>query len=151
MKITIGIDPDSMEHGVAIYKDNTLFDLKTMQAPSIINRALTLRNESDNIIFSIENVAHQNFIYSRNEQSNKAKQAKVGLSVGRCQQAQVELMRWLSYYSFDYVVHKPQKGNWADNKDLFERLTGWTGRSSKDKRSAAFFGYLEIRSNITAY
>jgi hypothetical protein len=66
------------------------------------------------------------------------------MSIGRCQQAQLELMRWLDHHRLPYVLHKPQAGNWSDKKALFEKITGWTGRSNEDSRAAAFFGYLEV-------
>ncbi len=71
-------------------------------------------------------------------------QGKVGMSVGKCQQAQVELMRMLDFHGFKYELHKPQKGNWAKNKPLFEKATGWTARSNEDGRSASYFGYLAL-------
>ena len=30
----------------------------------------------------------------------------------------------------------------AEHKSKFEKITGWTGRSNEDTRSAAFFGFL---------
>lgn len=93
----------------------------------------------------IEDVMTNQFVYRRNQKRSKAMQSKVAMSIGRCQQAQVELMRVMDFYGIEYHLFKPQRGNWAEKKDLFESVTGWDGRSSKDTRSAAFFGYLAIK------
>ena len=67
------------------------------------------------------------------------------MSIGRCQQSQSELMRFLDEYKIKYVLHKPQKNNWAKNKHQFEKVTGWVGRSNEDTRSAAYFGFLGLK------
>ena len=64
------------------------------------------------------------------------------MAIGRCQQSQVELMRLIDDRNVNYVLHKPQKGNWAKNKAQFEKVTGWTKRSNEDTRAAAYFGWL---------
>lgn len=146
-KYTIGIDCDSTAHGLAIYQDGKLITCGCATTITIINdHILTIirADSSNEIIFSIENVMTNQFVYRRNEKSSKAAQSKVGMHIGRCQQAQVELTRWLDYYQIPYVLHAPQKGNWANNKELFEKITGWTGRSNADSRSAAYFGYLAL-------
>ena len=97
------------------------------------------------VLFSIEDVCANNFIYTRNQQQNKALAAKVGMSVGRCQQSQKELMRLLDHYEIPYKLHKPQRGNFAKDKQKFQTLTGWTERSNEDQRSAAYFGLLEAK------
>lgn len=139
----VGIDPGSNRHGVAIYNNRKLQSLHNMQAPEIIDTYRYL-----DCLFVIENVTANKGVYGRNDQQTKKAQGKVGQNVGACKQAQVELMRWLDHYSIPYVLYKPQAGNWAEtkNKPIFERITGWGGKSNRDNRSAAFFGYLEINA-----
>lgn len=140
MSLVVGIDPDSDRHGVAFYEDGKLCSIKLMRRLEIIEE---IRFSTD-VVVSIEDVCANNFIYTCNNKDSKAAQSKVGVSVGRCQQAQTELVRDLEHYGIPYVLHKPQKGNWAKNKSQFEKVTGWQGRSNKDTRSAAFFGYLAL-------
>jgi len=140
-QVVVGVDPDSKEHGVAVYRNGKLTALRMMATVDLV---ISLANELVKPVVSIENVLVQNFVYSRNAKARKAAHAKVGLSVGRCQQAQVELQRWLDYYQIPYVLHRPQAGNWAKNKNQFEKVTGWTGRSNADTRSAAYFGFLAV-------
>lgn len=137
----IGVDPDAEAHGVAIYVDGVLKELCKLQAVALADTA-----KDYSAVVSIENVMQNQFVYARNRHGSKNAQSKIAMHIGRCQQAQVELMRILDVYEIPYFLHKPQKGNWADNKALFERLTGWTGRSNADTRAGAFFGYLQLQS-----
>lgn len=141
----IGIDPDSEAHGFALYKDGRLVEMERKTTIQIVDMLIGYDETGDNVLFSIEDVMRNQFIYGRNEQKNKFMQGKVGMHVGRCQQAQVELIRWLEYYGIPYQLHKPQRGNWAKNKDLFEKVTGWSLRSNEDCRSAAYFGMLAVK------
>lgn len=139
----VGVDPSSGEkgHGVAIYNPSgKLIDLRMMTTPYLISEFANY-----GCLFSVEHVSKNKFIYSRNEQSSKRAHGSVGVAVGMCQVAQIELCRWLDFYQIDYVLHAPQCGNWADKKEYFQRITGWTGKSNKDTRSAAYFGYLEAK------
>lgn len=138
----IGIDPDSDKHGVAIYNDGTLIDIYNLDLMSIKTEII---DKFDHIHFSIEDVCANNFVYSRNKKGSGAIMAKIGLSIGRCQQSQTELMRMLDHYSISYELHPPQKGNWAKNKGQFQSITGWEKQSNDDTRSAAFFGYLALK------
>ena len=144
MATVIGVDPDSNKSGYAFYVDGKLTTLENWYLPELYN-FLMFTDEEEKPIFSIENVLANNFIYQRNKQKNLALQGKMGINVGRCQQAQQEIMRALDYFEWPYVLHKPMKGNWAKNKDEFKRVTGWKGQSNEETRSAAFFGFLEVR------
>ena len=147
MKVIVGVDPDSNAHGIAIYIDGKLVSLHEWQLMDIHCYVLQL-GVVDELFFSIENVLANTFIYERNEKDTKRIQSKVGIAVGRCQQAQMELMRLLDYHGVPYQTFKPMRGNWAADKKMFERITGWTGRSNADTRSAAFFGYLMATGNL---
>ncbi|NKI17420.1 hypothetical protein HCU74_08320 [Spongiibacter sp. KMU-166] len=96
------------------------------------------------MLFSIEDVMVNTFVYKRNRHASSAAQSKIAMQVGRVQQAQEELVRLLNHYGAKVVLQPPQRGNWAKNKRLFEQATGWTGRSNDDTRSAAFFGWLAL-------
>lgn len=148
MRYVIGIDPDSDRCGFAVYDNGKLIVCATATVPEILTMHLPLLLESGGVLFSIEDVMANQFVYSRNVKASKAAQSKVAMHIGRCQQVQVELMRWLEHYGITYDLHKPQRGNWAKNKSQFERLTGWTGRSNEDSRSAAFFGFMAICKNM---
>lgn len=141
----VGIDPDSEAHGIAIYVDGVLQVCTRESTIDIVQSYLKVFElEGAKVLFSIEDVMSNQFIYTRNQKDSKAAQSKVAMHTGRCQQAQVELVRWLDHYKINYQLHRPQSGNWAKNKAQFEKITGWTSRSNEDGRSAAFFGFLAL-------
>jgi len=142
MKYIIGVDPDSDKHGIAVFENGTLSSLAQWSIADALTWAASI-NEDDSVLFSIENVMANKFIYARNVRSNRSVQSKIAMSIGRCQQSQVELERILDHCGISFVNHKPTKRNWADRKAEFESTTGWTGRSNKDTRSAAYFGWVE--------
>jgi len=144
-KIVVGVDPDSDENGIAIYKDGELIALHKWNTVHICQYIDEIIGTCD-ILFSIENVMANNFVYARNTNGNKNIQSLIAMKIGRCQNAQKEIMQWLDRYGIPYVLHKPQSGNWADKKDVFERVTGWEKQSNVDTRAAAYFGYLAVRS-----
>ena len=138
--VVIGVDPDSKAHGVAVYVDGKLDSLHMLEAMPLVQMA-----KYNQALVSMEDVKANKFIYARNVQSKKAVQSKIAIKVGQCQQAQTELMRLLDWHKVPYVLHKPQKGNWAKNKDQFELVTKWDGRSNEDTRAAAYFGFLGLK------
>lgn len=150
MRTVIGIDPDAEKFGYARYCDGELMMLDNLALPDLVGKLIDARELSESVVVSIENVISNKFVYSRNINANKSVQSNIAMRIGRCQQAQVELQRWLDYYGIPYVLHKPQKGNWADKRELFERITGWKGKSNADNRAAAYFGYLALGKTITA-
>jgi len=138
--VVVGIDPDTNKHGVAVYRGAELVELHNFALPDL--RRWIDTQAGVELLFGIEDVASQNFVYSRNARASKAAHAHVALSVGRCQQSQTEVIRELEDRGLKFVLIKPNAGNWADNKERFERMTGWTGRSNPETRSAAYFGFL---------
>lgn len=149
MKYVIGCDPDSKAHGIAVFIDGNLTDLKMMTLMELQSwvRALLVAPDTESLLFSIEDVTANKFMYARNTDSNPAIQSKIAIGVGKCQHSYTELTRMLDWYKVKYVTFKPSKSNWAKSKDrgTFERFTGWTGRSNEDTRSSAYFGYLALK------
>lgn len=148
--IIIGIDPDSKAHGVAIYKNKKLIELKNLQLMDIVNKYIISEEEC---FFAVENVVANKPIFSDKTQKSKRAQGRVGQNVGQCKQSQIELVRALDYYNASYVMINPQPGNWGKCKtpkitqamtNQFKKVTGWSGRSNSDTRSAAFFGYIAM-------
>lgn len=149
-KIIVGIDPDADKHGFAVYKQENqraalceLAQKNLMEIMDFISPFLKTQTHHT-LLFSIEDVMVNQFVYKRNTHESKAAQSKIAMNTGRCQQSQVELTRLLDYVGIEYVLHPPQKDNWADNEKLFMLATSWKGSSNADKRSAAYFGYLAI-------
>ena len=136
----VGVDPDSKAHGVAIYEDGKLVQLRQENLCSLVSSGW-FAGWAD--LWVIEDVKANKFIYARN-----TKKGAFGLSiaqdVGKVKQAQIELERFLEYHGQKVMLVKPQASNWAKDKEKFERITGWTKRSNEDTRSAAYFGFLGL-------
>jgi len=141
----IGIDPDSKAHGVAIYRDGVLIELLELDLGMILKFIKIMQLQKQEVIFSIEDVLANDFVFIQKQTKNPNVNMSIARRVGRCQQAQHELMVILDYMGVNYVKHKPQKGNWAKNKAQFQQVTGWTGRSNEDTRAAAYFGWLALK------
>lgn len=140
--IVVGIDPDSEKHGVAVYRGVVLSELASMD---LVNLRHWIDRQEGEIMFSIENVLAKNGLYARNAHANARIAQNIALKLGRCQQAQAELMRELDHREIPYQLIKPTKGNWADDNRTFQRITKWAGRSNADTRSAAYMGFLALK------
>lgn len=144
-KYVIGIDPDSKAHGVAIYKDKELTELKCMPLTEFVMTLESLLTMSTSIEVHIENVCGNNAVFAeRRGRANFNTIAKMSNGVGKCQQAQIELERWCEHYSVKVVRHKVSKA-WKKEKQTFALMTKWGKQSNEDTRSAAYFGFLGCR------
>ena len=142
MKLTIGIDPDSKAHGVAVYDDKELIDLRNMTLMQIIDYATWCGD----ITVHIEDVNAMSAVFAQRTKArgNASVHMKMANSVGKCQQSQIELERFFEHKGIKVVKHKISK-MWKKDRKQFEMVTGWTKQSNEDTRSAAYFGYLGCR------
>ncbi len=139
-KYVIGIDPDSKAHGVALYVNGKLFSLGSMDLITVMSLAEGYVNR--NVTVHMEDVCANSAVF-RGGHGVRVQQS-LARRLGMCQQSQVELERLFDHCEIKVVKHKISK-KWKDakaGKAEFERLTGWTGRSNEDTRSAAYFGFL---------
>jgi len=140
----IGIDPDSKAHGISVYSNGELTDLKCM----------TLFEIHDMLTFGFDNIMKGNCevhiedvngvsaaFMARDRKTNINVKLKMAQHIGMCKQSQIELERLFKYWDIKVVKHKISKV-WKKDKAQFEKVTGWTGRSNEDTRSAAYFGWL---------
>ncbi len=143
-QITIGTDPDSEKHGVAIYVNGKLEYLHSWTLMEIYEYAQTLCAHGDNVEFHIENVCGNNAVFVKTGLKKGRAENNAARSLGKCQQAQVELERALSLLDVKIVHHRISSA-WKKSgpgKKLLKMHTGWDGQSNEDKRSAAYFGWL---------
>lgn len=149
MKVVIGIDPDAKKHGVAIYIDGKLTDLLMNDLIELMNTIYQKQMiEFDtSVVVHIENVCANNAAFGKKHVANTKAATNIKRTLGMCQQAQVEVERMCAHLDIE-VVHHKISSKWKNpkhGKAEFERLTGWTGRSNEDSRSAAWFGFLGSR------
>jgi hypothetical protein len=81
---------------------------------------------------------------ARDKKANIHIKLKMAQSIGMCKQSQIELERLFESKGVKVVKHKISK-MWKKDKAQFEKVTGWTGRSNEDTRSAAYFGFLGLK------
>lgn len=147
-KIIIGCDPDSKKHGIALYQDGKL---KRIESWGIMDAVIFLRfhsNQEDYCLeLHIEDVCANNAAFAKKGVASQKAATNINRSIGKCQQAQIELERVFEHYGIPIVRHKISK-KWKSQqgKAEFERNTGWSGRSNEDTRSAAWFGFLGINA-----
>jgi len=68
-KIVVGIDPDADKHGVAVYIDGTLTELTMLYGMDIAKKFDRVNPMgSADIVFHIEDVMANQFVYARNTQ-----------------------------------------------------------------------------------
>jgi hypothetical protein len=136
-KVIIGIDPDSKAHGVAIYIDGRLSRLECLTLYWLVD-ALDFYHGND-IEIHIEDVCANNAVFRIG--NNQKVAGAMGRSIGKVQQSQIELERFIHHKMIKVVKHKISK-MWKKDKKQFEKVTDWSGQSNEDTRSAAYFGWL---------
>lgn len=140
----IGVDPDSVKHGVAIYHHKKLVELLNLELMGLMEKALEIKATGETVIASVENVSENPSIW-HNQDGNKRSFGKTSYNVGKCAQAQCEVSRMFKHIGIEQKLKKVSK-KWKSQNEraIFEKVTGWSGRSNEDTRSAAYFGFLEI-------
>ncbi len=142
--IIIGIDPDSDKHGVAIYQDGKLIALHNWQALDLF----FFFQKNSNAEVHIENVCGNNAAFKKDFIKNQRSQAAISRSLGKCQQAQIEVERIAEHFNIKVLRH-PISKNWKETKSgkrILKDHFGWNKSSNEDTRSAAYFGYLGVKS-----
>lgn len=146
-KIIIGIDPDSKAHGVAVYEDGVLIKLQSMSLMEFYSLMLSLSHLEP--VVHIEDVNAVSAAFGARDKSRAggiSVKLKMAQHVGMCKQAQIEVERACESLGVKVVKHKISK-QWKSTKvgkPMFEKTTGWKGRSNEDTRSAAYFGWLGV-------
>lgn len=145
MKVVIGIDPDSEKHGFALYVDGKINNIKSMSLVEINKFIMIEIADFDVVEVHMEDVCSVSASFmARDRNANINVKLKMAQHIGMCKQAQIELERLFDSYEIKVVKHKISK-SWKDaktGKAMFEKATGWKGRSNEDTRSAAYFGFL---------
>ena len=145
--IIIGCDPDSNKSGIAVYDNgDTISLLQSLRLTEIIGVIESLKGWNVPIELHIEdlNAISSNAFSVRTKDPLAVKLKKAG-NVGQCKQVQIEIERIAEHFNIKIVRHSVSK-QWKDKygKIEFERVTGWTGRSNEDTRSAAYFGMMGV-------
>ena len=142
--IIYGCDPDSSKSGIAVYKNGVLEQLESMSLITLFS--IFGQNTSIARELHIEdlNAIKSNAFAVKSKDPLPVKLRKAG-NVGQCKQVQSEIELIAKHFDIKIVRHNVSK-QWKDKngKAEFEHVTGWTGRSNEDTRSAAYFGKLGV-------
>lgn len=140
--IHVGIDPDLTKNGVAIMEDGQYKELLALTFPQLIELIKTAKKETG-ILFVVENVNKVKPTYFRGTK-NRAIENNISQKVGMVKAVGAKIIEMLEHYGVPYTLSDPLKGTLKKCKSdakLFEKLTGWEGRTNADKRDAAMLIY----------
>jgi hypothetical protein len=154
MKI-IGIDPDCVKSGLAVYEDGKLTGLLNFTLAEYIEMLPLLAQEE--AVIAIEDANLIGGMYRHNPRDSRALAAKKAQHVGAIKRQCSVMIELAEAYDVKVKAYKPRQGNWAgvtktvNNKQgvaLLKKHTGWSGRSNNETRSAAFFGWIHLNKGI---
>lgn len=140
--VTVAIDPGTDASGVAVYRGTELVELHSLSLPALVEFVADVGD-----VFVVEDVEANKFMYGRHHQRNGAAQSKVAQNVGMVKATGRQILLFLRHMDKTIVTLPPTGGNWGTlktelGKQQLATRTGWTEKSNKDTRSAAFFGWL---------
>jgi hypothetical protein len=148
--LILGIDPDSNKHGVAVYRNGVLcelLNLNTIQLYKHIIEKEKVALKNKQIVIHMENPKGTSAsCFSHNRSDSYPVKFKKSEGVGMCKQAQTSVEQMAEELGIQVILHKNSKC-WKKGNDkvMFEKITGWIGRSNEETRSAAFMGYLGVK------
>ncbi len=147
-EMVIGIDPDLKENGVGIVSSGQLVDMQALDFFKL--QTFIQEQHAKGAHFAVENVSvnKPRFMRALKAGSYNAQNDKISQNVGMVKAVQVLIVQFLDLIGASYTLVKPLGGTAkAAKKDakLFNRMTGWTGRSSADKRDAAMLALYVAR------
>lgn len=142
MKI-IGVDPDKDRSGVAVYEDGKLVQLLNLDLVSFIDWVWSLPGP---VIFAVEDGSLINTFYAKYRSKPVPVQLKIARSVGANNQRGLDLIDICKKNGHEVHRYSPRSGNWSGKRPKLEEVTGWTGQSNPETRSAAFFGWIHLNN-----
>lgn len=151
-KVIYGIDPDSKRHGIAVYRNGVLCELLNMNTIELyihITSSEKVALQSGELEIHMENPCGVSAsTFSHNRKDPLPVKFKKSEGVGRVKQAQVSIEQTAEALNIPVTKYR-NSSRWKKGNDakLFNKITGWTGRSNEETRSAAHFGYLGV-SNV---
>ena len=144
-KFDIGIDPDSHEHGIAIYENGRLIELCNLSLFGVYGLRKEQRFLAATPTWHIENVFKTEAIFHADKTHNKKTDMEIARRVGSMQQSAKDLVDMLGYFfPYDRLKFYAISSKWKGGAEIkqFKLATQWKGQSNKDTRSAAYFGFL---------
>jgi len=134
--MVIGIDPDLKKSGVAVVINGEVITLDCLKLLNLIEFIYEHKHRAH---FVIENVNHDKATYIRSGTNNRVMQ-NISQKVGMVKAIGIVIEEILADIGAEYTSMKPLRGSVKKAKNdakLFNKITGWEGKSNQDKRDAA--------------
>ncbi|SFB80419.1 hypothetical protein SAMN05660443_0231 [Marinospirillum celere] len=142
----IGIDPDAVKSGIGIFKDGELVELKMWSFAELLFQMESLESRQGTVVV-LEDVEAIRPTFKRGK-TNQAAMQKISQNVGQVKQTARLIKEMAEYHGVKVVMQRPLTGWFKKAKEdaaLFNKLTGWTGRSNADNRDGAMLALHYIR------
>ncbi|URM11945.1 hypothetical protein KLK36_07325 [Vibrio anguillarum] len=117
---SIGCDPDSKSHGIAIYKNGALTELHNLNLMQLMDKLVDLK-ETGTIHVHIENVNGNKAVW-HGENQNKKAYGMTSQNVAKCKQAQIEVERMLEKLGIPYTHYPIQRAATGNHKPVRSSL-----------------------------
>ena len=130
----IAIDPDIHKPGIcAMHEDGEFM----IESPKLCDFLLGIEQYYyDGYDFAIEDVLKNKPVFNRGKMTFGAKQ-KIAQNVGMVKAAQIIIVSMIENLGASVILVPPGIGKQVKrDAELFNRLSGWTGRSNEDTRDA---------------
>jgi hypothetical protein len=137
-KLFIGIDPDTSKNGVAFwYKESQKLELENLTFFKLFDAIKELnRHYSITVVIDAGWLNKSNFHVVG---TNKNVNGKIGERVGANHETGKKIAEMCQYFCIDYILNKPTKSK--VNKETFEKITGYKGRTNQETRDAGMLVY----------
>lgn len=136
--LIIGIDPDTIKHGVAWLRDGQLVNLEKMATAELVARLVNDASEQQ-LIIKLEDINIYKPVFQR-PGMNRNQMLRIAQNVGAAKHAATLLLAELitAGLAVNMITPLPKaKSGKRYNKEQFNKVTGWLGRSNGDTRDAA--------------
>jgi hypothetical protein len=137
-KLYIGIDPDTSKNGVGYwYKENKKLELENLTFFELFDALKQLK-----IRYNITVIIDAGWLNKSNFHvvgTNKNVNGKIGERVGANHEVGKKIAEMCDYLGVAYVLHRPRRSK--VNKEVFEQITGYKGRTNQETRDAGMLVY----------
>lgn len=141
----VGIDPDLVKSGIAIWKGRELIDLKALTLLDLFTWIQS--SDAEGVLFVLEDVEANKPVFRRKGQNTRQMQ-RIAQNVGQVKATARQIRQVLDQVGADYILVPPLKGAMKQpkkNAELFGKMTGWQRSSNEDKRDAAMLALYVLR------
>lgn len=138
-KIVVGIDPDIKKSGVAVLSGQKLTRLESLKFMDVI-AFLEQIGGPDVVYVKLENPSAISTTFSTRAGMSQRAAMSVAQDVGRVKAVCELLHEAIKDAGYQIKLVKPLSGpikRAKDDREFFNKITGWQGQSNQDKRDAA--------------